>query len=118
MAGQQAACLLGTGLGVVRALRLAPIAPRHVVEQHGGAQDLRIGPLGRRQALGQGQDAQDVVKVVDGIAALVVLARFFNADQGSPPGAARGMAGGGYYITSLPLFHNSFGTGKSTRIVL
>ena len=43
--------------------------PSHVVQQGGGAHDLQVGAFGQRQALGHAVNAQDVVKVVHGVAA-------------------------------------------------
>ncbi len=71
---------LGAGLGMVRR-HAVTVAPGHVVEQGCRAHDLQVGALGLGQALGQGQHAQDVVKIVDGIGALVVLASFFKVDH-------------------------------------
>jgi hypothetical protein len=69
------------GLGVVGVFVQSPVTGG-VVKQGSGTDDLQVGALGLSQVLGQGQDPEDVIKVVNSISALVVLLCLFNSDHG------------------------------------
>jgi hypothetical protein len=57
------------------------VSARHVVEQRGYSDNLQICALAPGQALSQGQDPQDVIKVVGGVCPFIMLARFLDRDH-------------------------------------
>jgi hypothetical protein len=77
---QKLAGYLSSGVGVVGCQPVA-VTAGNVVKQGGSADDFYVGAFGLCQSFGQGQNAQHVVKVVDGVAAYVELACLFDGDH-------------------------------------